>query len=457
MASISIDAMRAHAPTFALTAALIVAGILSASDPAGADVCRVTQFSGAITHGQVEGIAAGPDGNMWFTEAGGSGAIGRITPQGQVTEFTEGLTHGAPQGNTAGPDGNLWFTESAGGGAIGRITPQGEITEFTQGITPDNSPAGIAAGPDGNLWFGENGDVGTIARITAAGAVTEFTAGDSEFTAGLTKGVPLGIAAGPDGNLWFTEGQGAGAIARITPQGAVTEFPSHGNASEIAPGPGASMWFTEPTGAIGRIMPSGRVAVFSHGIAANSSPKGIAAGPDGNLWFTEVRPGSRSGAIARMTPAGQVSEFTFTPNLLAWDIAAGPDRHMWFTEFGGRIGRIPTGCSPAGGGPRPTPPTTVQAPRHHVSATRGFRLEVTLQSAQMIEVKVYQARSTGTRTTLAFVGLLSHHGRKGRNELKVKLVHGHRLRAGRYELVVYTVTGSQTSKARTVRVLVGKA
>ena len=41
-----------------------------------------------------DGIAAGPDGNLWFTEIDGN-RIGRITPTGVVTEFSAGITAGA--------------------------------------------------------------------------------------------------------------------------------------------------------------------------------------------------------------------------------------------------------------------------------------------------------------------------------------------------------------------------
>src|SRR4051794_31098748 len=61
-----------------------------------------------------EGIARGPGGNVWFTESGNPGAIGRITPAGSITEFTTGLsTNSQPTGLAAGSDGNLWFTERA--------------------------------------------------------------------------------------------------------------------------------------------------------------------------------------------------------------------------------------------------------------------------------------------------------------------------------------------------------
>ena len=105
------------------------------------------------------GIAAGPDGNLWFTDYGTTPAIGRITPGGTITEFSSGLNLGSdPSGIAAGPDGNLWFTDPVKS-AIGRVTPGGVITEFSSGLTNGSFPSGIAAGPDGNLWFTDLRDV----------------------------------------------------------------------------------------------------------------------------------------------------------------------------------------------------------------------------------------------------------------------------------------------------------
>src|SRR6516164_1677835 len=70
-----------------------------------------------------------------------------------------------PDGITAGPDGNLWFTEYSGN-KIGRITPAGMFAQFPL-PTPDSQPSRIAAGPDGNLWFTEQYG-NKIGRITAA-------------------------------------------------------------------------------------------------------------------------------------------------------------------------------------------------------------------------------------------------------------------------------------------------
>jgi len=240
----------------------LAAGTLLAI-PTSASANTIAEFPLPTANSSPNGIAAGPDGSLWFTEF--SDRIGRITTAGVITEFP--LAGGSgPVGIAAGPDGNLWFTEAEGSN-IGRITTAGAITEFAVTAGP---PGGITAGPDGNLWFTEFFD--TIGRITTAGVVTVFP-----LRAGSE---PADIAAGADGNLWFTEGEG-NSIGRITTTGVITEFP-----------------------------------LFS-----GSQPSGIAAGADGNLWFTEVVGNN----IGRITTAGVVSEFPL-PKASSFPlrIAAGP-------------------------------------------------------------------------------------------------------------------------------------
>ena len=68
-----------------------------------------------------------------------------------VTEFSAGIPAGAGcEGITAGPDGNLWFTERSGN-RIGRITTAGVVTEFSTGISVGVFPFDTTVGPDGNL------------------------------------------------------------------------------------------------------------------------------------------------------------------------------------------------------------------------------------------------------------------------------------------------------------------
>ena len=127
---------------------------------------------------------------------------------GSVTgEFSIPTANSVPSGITAGPDGNLWFTESGGTGKIGKITPAGVIAEYATGLTLNSQPWGITAGPDGNLWFGEEG-ASQVGRITPDGALTEFP------TLTSSSG-PVGITAGLDGSLWFVE-KFANNVGRIT-------------------------------------------------------------------------------------------------------------------------------------------------------------------------------------------------------------------------------------------------
>ncbi|MCM3876966.1 MAG: hypothetical protein NEA02_11170, partial [Thermoanaerobaculia bacterium] len=118
--------------------ALFLAFVLIGLSGLAAQAQVVTEFSTGVSAGSFPaGIAAGPDGNLWFAEqgSGGGGAgggIGRITPLGVVTEFKAGATAGfsagaQPWAITAGPDGNLWFTD-INLSRIGRITPLGVVT-----------------------------------------------------------------------------------------------------------------------------------------------------------------------------------------------------------------------------------------------------------------------------------------------------------------------------------------
>ena len=292
----------------------------------------ITEFALPTTGGPFQ-IAAGPDGNLWFTETTLlAPKIGRITPTGVITEFP--LTGSAfiATDITAGPDGNLWVTLSDSGeaafAAIGRMTPAGALTIYAL-PNPASNPGSIVQGPDGALWFTEI--IGNrIGRITIAGAITEFPIPTSQSQ-------PMSITSGSDGNLWFTE-SGAGQIGRITPAGVITEFsiPSSGQPLDIASAPNGSLWFTELS-RLGRITTAGVITEFP--VEPGSSPRRISPGPDGNVWFTEP---SR---IGRVTAAGAITRFPVPSSPGdAQGITTGPDDAIWFTEVAdNKIGRITTG------------------------------------------------------------------------------------------------------------------
>jgi virginiamycin B lyase len=184
-----------------------------------AGAATITEFPLPTPNSVPFGITAGPDGALWFGVSFGfvgfdeGNLIGRITTAGAITQFNlprPPPDDSRPQGITAGPDGALWFTElgtaADTGNRIGRITTAGAITEFPL-PTPRSSPFHITAGPDGALWFTEFG-ANRIGRITTAGTLTEFPLP-------TPNSGPSGITAGPDGALWFSEETG-NKIGRIT-------------------------------------------------------------------------------------------------------------------------------------------------------------------------------------------------------------------------------------------------
>ena len=300
----------------------------SAGGGGGGNFGLVTEF---YVSGTPLSIAAGRDGNLWFTEITNSGLfyVGRLTPDGALTEFTvptAGPISGAgagPNGIAAGPDGNLWFADIAGNN-IDQMTLVGALTEFPI-PTAGAGPSGIAAGSDGNLWFTEC-DGNNIGRITPSGTITEFPLPTADSA-------PFSIVAGPDGDLWFTE-LSVNKIGRITPEGTITEFtlpaPIKGSTS-IAVGPDGNLWFVVGGGGqLGRITPTGTITKFPD----QANFVAIAAGPDGNLWVTD----GFGTSIGRFTTEGMLTWFPVPyvgdppPDGHGWGITAGPDGKIWFTQ-----------------------------------------------------------------------------------------------------------------------------
>ncbi len=265
-----------------------------------------------------QGITAGPDGAMWFTNYYGAqqefepppgpGSIGRITTAGVVTNYTGAGIYN-PYAITTGPDGALWFTNTAsteslgvGRGFISRITTAGVVTSYTNPEIYD--PQGITTGPDGALWFTNPGG-NSIGRVTTAGAFTFYAVPSIDSLQGITTG--------PDGALWFTIPANR-TIGRITTAGTLTYYtdPSIDDPQSITAGPDGALWFTnsaandEPgggggPGSIGRITTAGIVTYATS--PTISAPEAIAAGPDGALWFTNQvsAPGQGTSSIGRIT------------------------------------------------------------------------------------------------------------------------------------------------------------
>jgi streptogramin lyase len=270
-------------------------------------------------------MVAGPDGNLWFTEATAN-KVAFINPATHaISDFATPTANSEPEGIALGPDGNLWFTEAMGN-KVGVINPSTHaISEFT---IPTNvsGPDGIAAGADGHLWFVEESG-------NKVGSIDPTTHTIAEFPLPTATANPRGITAGPDGKLWFTEllGNKVGSIDPATH--AIAEFPlptANSGPTFITAGPDGNVWFTENSGnRIGAINPTTHTLAETT-LTAGSDPFGITAGPDGNLWFTELD-GNRIGTINPITRGvTEVPVPTATSGVRG--IAAGPDGNLWFAE-----------------------------------------------------------------------------------------------------------------------------
>lgn len=94
------------------------------------------------------------------------------------------------------------------------------------------------------------------------------------------------------------------------------------------------------------------ITEFTSGLSA-SLPDDITPGADGNLWVAQSAnpPGTLS--IARITPAGVISEFSSSAITStgsdADEIVAGPDGNLWFTDEGtaqGALGKVALQLAP---------------------------------------------------------------------------------------------------------------
>jgi streptogramin lyase len=179
------------------------------------------------------GLVVASDGSTWFTTGGEM--IGEIEVDGTVRYFNDPESMRGTEGIAAGPDGAIWFTNYLGS-SIGRITPDGVVTTFTNPRV--RYPAAIITGRDDALWFTD--DSGAVGRITTAGAIKVFGSAS-------TVGHPDAITVGSDGALWVT-GRG-GYVARVTTAGKVTTYavPQAGFAVGITSAAGY-LWITNYTG-----------------------------------------------------------------------------------------------------------------------------------------------------------------------------------------------------------------
>lgn len=352
-------------------------------------------------------MAADPFGNLIVTD--GAGTVRRMTQDGVVTTIAgaagqAGATDGpalsarfsAPQGVAVGPDGTIYITD-AGNYVIRKISTNG-VTSTLAGLagsqgTQDgvgsaarfNRPYCLTVDPSGNLFVTDRSSH-TIRKVSPDGTVTTIAgiagmAGDIDGGYGtnlLTQ--PRGICVDGSGNIFFT--QYDCLIRMISPSGVVSTVAGSPNSYDFRDGIGAEAHFNNPYGIISdgagnlivsdllncsirKIAPGGIVTTVTGGkgqcgatdgpveTALFNNPAGITFDSNGILYIADVN----NNTIRKLTPSGSVTTLAGvsigwgdgigtnvrfnTPNGIALD----PSGNVWVADtFNNTIRRVsPTG------------------------------------------------------------------------------------------------------------------
>ena len=190
-------------------------------DGSGAPPSRDVEFGGFS-------IAVAPNGDVWYTAPGG---VGRLTPTGTPTWYS--LAKAAGPGDIhLGPDGAMWFVE-AGVDKVGRITSDGSISEFTGSpLLGDLNALGFDA--PGNVWVS-----GTNSQYVAKmGRKGELTIIDLPYDGDTAPQLPWGsqsIVLGGDGSMWISEYQSP--IVHIAKNGSISRVAVSGPVLSLVVGP----------------------------------------------------------------------------------------------------------------------------------------------------------------------------------------------------------------------------
>jgi uncharacterized repeat protein (TIGR03803 family) len=243
---------RPFAAFVAVAVALVFAG---AAVPAQAQTPTIVYaFPGTPgpVNPNIEAIAQGRDGNLYFTAAGGDGgaanctvtycgAAFKITPAGAVSDLFDFSNNNctvvlcgydAYGGMTLGTDGNFYGAFYEGGntsslGAVFKLSPAGVLTlQHSFAGTGDGShPYGAPIEGTNGVFYGTTtaaANNSTAYSVTSAGVFTTlhtFTGTDGQY-------VYAPLVQGSDGNFYGDSSAGGtsndGVIFKMTPSGTVT-------------------------------------------------------------------------------------------------------------------------------------------------------------------------------------------------------------------------------------------
>jgi streptogramin lyase len=310
---------------FAAAGLLAFALLLPAAASAAPAVSGEFKVEGLQTNDKlVEGL----DGNIWAAVENGTKNVARITPDGVVTEYELGVS--AAQGIAVGPEGNLWLTSN---GAVTKFSPSNpEGTKATTPIPAISVFYPIVSGPDGNLWVAtvekliripppvvgfkefpvaelsprdidSAGSALVVADLGNKNRIATFTTGEPPVETDyplIKNGTSQGVAGNPGGLIAYSQAgtapEGIGLIAPPTvfPQ---IDTPGGGDPFGVALGSDEAFWIVRSaTNDLARLTISG-TATYLPGL--KNEPRQIAAGPNNTLWVSQTKTGEE--AVVRIS------------------------------------------------------------------------------------------------------------------------------------------------------------
>jgi virginiamycin B lyase len=288
-----------------------------------------TQFAWGGTNlpHQFDGVVAGTDKNMWYTDYNDHALI-KMTMAGSPHLFSlvfGGTTNFFPGSIAVGADGKFYMSGVSPVGVIGVATTTGSFSVKNLPSGDQGYAGGLALGPDGNIWFTELKHIG---KITTSGTVTEFAYAD-----GNTTNYYGSMVAGPDGDMWATE-YNANIVDDIDPAtGNMTAYSLPCQPNGIVAAADGNLWIS-CSSQIVRVTTSGSYTAFSNPYSSDTYPTGFVKGPDGNPWFDV----SGRNMIGEFNTQSNSISIYFPPSTQGnvYGLAAGPDGNVWGIDTAGK-------------------------------------------------------------------------------------------------------------------------
>jgi hypothetical protein len=356
--------MRSLVPKLLLAALLVLAALVPVSAASAAPaITGVFPLGSEIDTNNK--IAAGPDGNMWFTLPGKK--IGKITPAGIVQEFElAGIENTI--GIAAGAEGQIWVVATNKAASFLPSNPTGTEKDFTSALI--NAEPNIVLGPEGLFWVASLNKVakfspadfnGTIKEVPLAGTLpNEISPKDIDVA-----GSEIAIA---DTDL--VPPLETSRVVLFNSAGVQRDIVIPGPSQGLAGAPNGFIGYSAPGAkpeAAGLITPPGIPSFFE----LLGDPFGVAYGADQAFWIVQFA----KGQLTRLTTAGQTSVLGGLPIESARQIAAGPGNTLWVSLVkkeglvpvsaiarvsGVELPPVTTTTTPPA---TPTPPSTTSSPK----------------------------------------------------------------------------------------------